>query len=156
VHNRIDRRQSQRRAAFQIGVDGRRPHGLQPAVGGCRACEAEYLVAILHKFRDQAAAEQAGASRDEDLHCDQPFVSELRIDRRAFSRICSRSTEAGGAVSRSRAVTMIAKSCESGEPIAQRDCHFIYSDHLLKSVTGQERTSRPKRSRYFRVDVGRT
>ena len=105
MHNCIDRRQSQRHATFKIGLDGRRAHGLQPGVGGCRTCEAEYLVAILHKFRDQAAAEQAGASRDEDLHCDRPFVSEFGIDPGRSRGFCSRTAEAGGAVLRSRAVT---------------------------------------------------
>jgi hypothetical protein len=41
-------------------------------------------MAILDEFRDQAPAEQTGTSRDEDLHCDRPFVWEFRMDRMAF------------------------------------------------------------------------
>jgi len=79
MHNRVDRRQCRRGTVFQIGIDRRCAHCHQFGVRRCRACEGDYLMAMLDESRCQAAAEQAGTSRDEDLHCDRPFVWHFRM-----------------------------------------------------------------------------
>lgn len=65
-----------------------------------KAREGEYLMAALHKFRDQAAAKQASPACDEDSNSDQPSVSKFRMDRMALSRMSSTTAEEGGAVLR--------------------------------------------------------
>jgi hypothetical protein len=104
VHNGIDRRQRQRRAAFQIGIDWRCAQFAQFAVRRFGAREGEDLVAVRDEPRDQTATDQAGASRDEDFHPGLPFGSDFRITRMALSRICSRTADFGGGVLRIRAV----------------------------------------------------
>ncbi|MEM5314703.1 hypothetical protein [Paraburkholderia sp. JHI869] len=68
MNDGIERGQSPRRAAFQIAIDGLSAQLPHPFSGRGRAHKREDLMACRYECGEQATAEKAGASRDDDSH----------------------------------------------------------------------------------------